>query len=692
MAPGITDYESVFMILSKHTDAMSNHAANVHNHNDRITKLEEDITALSGSGSTLTGENGISITNDVITVDFSHSGFNTDNITESTNLYYTDARARSAISVSGDLTYDNSTGEISFTSTFNQSLDDLSDLTITNVASGDFIYYNGTAWVNVAPDTGYIQEGSSNLYFTDARVLDTLNNATSVGIGTGTNTLSSLLNIRGTGDAIRIESTNTGVGGAQIDLLHYTTSPTNNDVHGSINFGGYTQSGSDQAYGSSIKSIWTDAAAKKGALEIWTRDGGGWQHYFKVNHHGGLALGPGNEGYEGQVLSIKSGNGTNVLYGESTGSMCLVSTRDAYSTANIGFGAEGNAHVFTSDSTVRVKINSANITLANYVNIGRTGSGAMAIFGHNTEVDESVNNKVVAATEALQSHFIRMYHNHGISFHCASQTHSANHTLYNLNDGTSLYERVRFHDTGEVSIGNTAIINSGATSFLSVGDGSGNATISIYTGTNSYGYLNFARSTSGVNSDPGYIRYNHNDDSFLFATSPTLNGGSVHIGTGGTEASGSTNGGVTFSNDTNGRKNLICATTSINNLELVEFRNPNGTVGKIMTNGSSTSFNTSSDYRLKENVNYEWDASTRLKQLKPARFNFKTDNDTVDGFLAHEVSDIVPNAVSGEKDGEKMQSIDHSKLVPLLVKALQEQQKQIDEFKSELHALKSQNK
>lgn len=73
------------------------------------------------------------------------------------------------------------------------------------------------------------------------------------------------------------------------------------------------------------------------------------------------------------------------------------------------------------------------------------------------------------------------------------------------------------------------------------------------------------------------------------------------------------------------------------------------TVGSISITGSSTSYNESSDYRLKENVDYNWDATTRLKQLKPARFNFISDdtNTLVDGFLAHEVSSIVPEAVTG---------------------------------------------
>ena len=102
-------------------------------------------------------------------------------------------------------------------------------------------------------------------------------------------------------------------------------------------------------------------------------------------------------------------------------------------------------------------------------------------------------------------------------------------------------------------------------------------------------------------------------------------------------------------------------------------------IGSITYNASSVSYNTSSDYRLKENVSYDFDATTRLKQLKPARFNFIADADkTVDGFLAHEVSSVVPEAITGEKDAVnedgsiQPQGIDQAKLVPLLVKTIQE--------------------
>ena len=113
---------------------------------------------------------------------------------------------------------------------------------------------------------------------------------------------------------------------------------------------------------------------------------------------------------------------------------------------------------------------------------------------------------------------------------------------------------------------------------------------------------------------------------------------------------------------------------------MLGFENSGGTIiGKIVGNASATAYETSSDYRLKENVVYDWDATTRLKQLKPARFNFIADADTtVDGFLAHEAQAVVPECVSGTKDevddnGDAvMQGIDQSKLVPLLVKTIQE--------------------
>ena len=111
----------------------------------------------------------------------------------------------------------------------------------------------------------------------------------------------------------------------------------------------------------------------------------------------------------------------------------------------------------------------------------------------------------------------------------------------------------------------------------------------------------------------------------------------------------------------------------------ISFRNPNGQVGYIQVNSSSVSYSTSSDHRLKENVVELTGATDRLKQLNPSRFNFIADADTtVDGFLAHEVQSVVPEAITGthnevDADGNPVyQGIDQSKLVPLLVATIKE--------------------
>ena len=130
-----------------------------------------------------------------------------------------------------------------------------------------------------------------------------------------------------------------------------------------------------------------------------------------------------------------------------------------------------------------------------------------------------------------------------------------------------------------------------------------------------------------------------------------------------------------------GRLHLRMPTTAGTD-PVIHFSDANGEdCGSIDLNASANTvaYTTSSDYRLKENVNYSWDATTELKKLKPAKFNFKADADTtVEGFLAHEVADVVPIAVDGEKDAVNdegkivPQSIDQSKLVPLMVKTIQE--------------------
>jgi hypothetical protein len=149
---------------------------------------------------------------------------------------------------------------------------------------------------------------------------------------------------------------------------------------------------------------------------------------------------------------------------------------------------------------------------------------------------------------------------------------------------------------------------------------------------------------------------------------------SSNIASDGTEIQYGTGGVIVITNSGNGVNNLILNSRYGAGTQYpISFRFSGSEVGYVAVTSSSASFVSSSDYRLKENVVDISDGINRVKQLKPKRFNFIVDTDTtVDGFLAHEAQTVVPEAVTGEKDGERMQGIDQSKLVPLLTAALQE--------------------
>ena len=180
----------------------------------------------------------------------------------------------------------------------------------------------------------------------------------------------------------------------------------------------------------------------------------------------------------------------------------------------------------------------------------------------------------------------------------------------------------------------------------------------------------------------GAERVRINDKGLLINTTSTLHSGverSLEV------LNHSGNGFVAiFKGDTAGNETVAIHNSATSGTRiLLAFKTSGSTgtlVGRVTSNGSSTTYATTSDYRLKENLEYNWDATTRLKQLKPARFNWIADEDntTIDGFIAHEVSSIVPEAVNGEKDAINEdgsinpQGIDQSKLVPLLVKTIQE--------------------
>ena len=204
---------------------------------------------------------------------------------------------------------------------------------------------------------------------------------------------------------------------------------------------------------------------------------------------------------------------------------------------------------------------------------------------------------------------------------------------------------------------------------------------------------------TGGNNFKGAFEYQLDNDALLAYTSGSERmriDSSGNIFTGGADSTSGIETGTQAGKVFKTGHTASSGATSTSQSFHFSFANPNGFVGSISTNGSNTSFNTSSDHRLKENVIDLDGAIDRVKQLAPKRFNFITDADTtVDGFLAHEAQDVVPEAVTGthneiDDDGNPViQSIDHSKLVPLLTGALQEAIAKIESLEKRIKSLES---
>ena len=171
--------------------------------------------------------------------------------------------------------------------------------------------------------------------------------------------------------------------------------------------------------------------------------------------------------------------------------------------------------------------------------------------------------------------------------------------------------------------------------------------------------------------------------------------GNVLVGT--TSASTAPATGFTFNPQTAGAYAAIGHTTSAGSgAYYISFGYNGGVIGTITQNGTTAvAYNTSSDYRLKDNIVPMTGALNTVSQLKPVTYTWKSDNSAGQGFIAHELQAVVPDCVTGEKDavdaeGKPVyQGVDTSFLVATLTAAIQEQQEIINDLKARIETLES---
>lgn len=137
---------------------------------------------------------------------------------------------------------------------------------------------------------------------------------------------------------------------------------------------------------------------------------------------------------------------------------------------------------------------------------------------------------------------------------------------------------------------------------------------------------------------------------------------------------------------------------SADNTTPISFINASGGIAGYISQGTSTvAYNQSSDYRLKENIQPMVGALDLVLDLKPCTYVWKADGEYGQGFIAHELQEVIPTAVTGEKDGiddagnPKYQGVDYSKVVATLTAAIQELKAELDATKAEIALLKGTN-
>ncbi len=251
-----------------------------------------------------------------------------------------------------------------------------------------------------------------------------------------------------------------------------------------------------------------------------------------------------------------------------------------------------------------------------------------------------------------------------------------------LQTGSTPTTAITIDTSQNVGIGTTSPSSyDGAARNLVVGNLSGNTGITISSGSSSSGYLIFADGTTGTDLYDGYITYNHSSRGMIFYTAATdrmriTSGGMLAINT-TTAVSGNTSAKLVVKGASGADVGEIQVAT--NGTYAFDFRNAAGTnVGNITVNSGGTAFTTTSDYRLKENIAPMVGALETVSKLNPVTYTWKADGSNGQGFIAHELQVVVPDAVTGEKDAVnkdgsiRPQGIDTSYLVATLTAAIQE--------------------
>jgi hypothetical protein len=354
-----------------------------------------------------------------------------------------------------------------------------------------------------------------------------------------------------------------------------------------------------------------------------------------------------------------SGTAFEVFFATSAGDVGIGNTAPA---AKLDVNGTGR---FTNNLAIGATL-SAWISSAKVLQLNNTAAlyapTDESILSNNVFVDSGDNNKYITTNFASQYRQVSGQH---LFYSAASGTAGAT-----ISFGTP---KLTITSGGNVGIGTSSPTDySGYTTLHINGkSGSNSGVVRITAADGSSGFNMYSVGAAQFNTTSAVP--------FIFLTQDTermriTSGGSVCIGR--TSAPSSA---YKLAVD-----DAVYMRVATNGNNMINFFNQSETyVASIVVNASSVAYNTSSDYRLKEDLK-DFGGLSLLSNIKVYDFAWKLDNTRTYGVVAHELAEVLPSAVSGEKDGENIQGVDYSKLVPILVKSIQELESRIKQLENKI--------
>jgi hypothetical protein len=386
--------------------------------------------------------------------------------------------------------------------------------------------------------------------------------------------------------------------------------------------------------------------------------------------------------YTGDGVSFADGTPSNTLVTTTGGNVGIGTSSPGYKL-QVNGGASNNNNdantiVATGTNHVRLKVHTpttggfrASLVLSsdeavtsagNEVSISTTGSDEMQFATANAErmrIDSAGNVGIGTSSPSVPLSVVSSGQVVGNFAHSSTST--------DANNGGAI---IRVQNTSSTNNNMESLIFANAS-------GTGTSAIFGYNANQSTneGFMTFGtRNSSGTFAERARIDSSGN---LLVGTTATVNSGKAIIDYQG-----------------GGRGLGIVAPSNANGAQSVHFYAGGTQVGNISVTTSATAYSTSSDYRLKHDIQPMQNALATVAQLKPVTYKWNADDSQSQGFIAHELQEVVPECVTGEKDavdaeGKPVyQGIDTSFLAATMVAAMQEQQAIIEQLKADVAALK----